>query len=173
VGLQKPLPVARGCWERVGVDVITDMLTSFRGNKYIVTFVDHFSKSVDLMPFTKTFDTAEFAQLFCEAIIQLHGAPARLLATEIHALRCISRQKRVTSYRVSCSCECRFTHKQTGCQRSQISRSRGIFRHSPLTIKTSGTPCLHLQNIHITHLSTALPIEAWSNSTQDIHHLWH
>jgi hypothetical protein len=48
----------------VGVDVITDMLTSFRGNKYIVTFVDHFSKSVDLMPFAKTFDAVEFAQLF-------------------------------------------------------------------------------------------------------------
>jgi transposase InsO family protein len=80
VGLLKPLPVARGCWERVGVDFITDVTTSFRGNNCIVTFVDHFSKRVTWMPCTKTIDAAEFAQLFLEAIIQLHGVPREIVS---------------------------------------------------------------------------------------------
>jgi hypothetical protein len=80
VGLLKPLPVARGCWERVGVDFITDVTTSFRGNNCIVTFVDHFSKRVPWMPCTKTIDAAEFAQLFLEAIIQLHGVPREIVS---------------------------------------------------------------------------------------------
>jgi hypothetical protein len=62
VGLKKLLAVARGRWERVGLDVITDVLTSFRGNDCIVIFVDHFSKRIHWMPCTKTIDPTEFAQ---------------------------------------------------------------------------------------------------------------
>jgi len=69
VGWLKPLPVAHGCWECVGVDFNTDVPTSFRGNNCIVTFVDHFSKRVHWMPCTKIIDAAEFAQLFLVAII--------------------------------------------------------------------------------------------------------
>jgi len=64
VSMLKPLPVARGCWELVGVDFITDVPTSLRGNDCIVTFVDHFSNRAHWMHCTKTIDAAEFAQVF-------------------------------------------------------------------------------------------------------------
>ena len=80
VGLLKPLPVARGRWERVGVDFITDVPTSSRGNDCIVTFVDHFSKRAHWMPCAKTIDAAEFAQLYLEAIIRLHGVPREIVS---------------------------------------------------------------------------------------------
>jgi hypothetical protein len=53
----------------MGVDFITDMPTSLKGNDCIVTFVDHFSKNAHWMPCAKTIDTVEFAQLCFEAII--------------------------------------------------------------------------------------------------------
>jgi len=58
LGMLKPLPVAQGRWERVGVDSITDVPTSLRGNDCIVTFVDHDSKQAHWMPYTKTIDAA-------------------------------------------------------------------------------------------------------------------
>lgn len=76
----KPLPVAQGHWEHVGVDSITDVPTSFRGNDCIVTFVDHDSKQAHWMPYTKTIDAAYFAQLFFEAITPLHGGPREIVS---------------------------------------------------------------------------------------------
>jgi len=80
VGLLKPLPVAQGRWEPMGVDFGTDLPTSFRGNDCIVIFVDHFLKRVHWMPCTKTIDAAEFAHLFLEAIIPLHGVPREIVS---------------------------------------------------------------------------------------------
>jgi hypothetical protein len=80
VGLLKPLPVARGRWERMGDDFITDVPTSLRGNNCIVTVVDHFSKWAHCLPCAKTIDTVEFAQLFLEAIIRLHSVPREIVS---------------------------------------------------------------------------------------------
>lgn len=80
VGLLNPLPVARGHWERVGVDFITDVPTALNGNDCIVIFMDHFSKWAHWMPSAKTIDTAEFVQLYMEAIIWLHGVPWKIIS---------------------------------------------------------------------------------------------
>jgi len=76
----KPLPVARGRGERVGVDFITAVAISFRGNDCIVTFVDHFSSRVHWIPCTKTIDATVFAQLFLKAVIRLHGVPREIVS---------------------------------------------------------------------------------------------
>jgi len=75
VGLLKPLPVVQGRWKCVGAHFITDVPISLRENDRIVTFVDHFCKWAHWIPCTKTIDAVEFAQLFLEAIIWLHGVP--------------------------------------------------------------------------------------------------
>jgi len=93
VGMLKPLPVAQGRWERVGVDSITDVPTSLGGNNCIVTFVDHVSKQAHWMPCTKTIDAAEFAQLFLEAIIQLHGVPREIVSDRDTRFTSDSRRK--------------------------------------------------------------------------------
>lgn len=61
--LLNPLPVARRPWERVGVDAIADVPSTFKGNDCIVKFVDHSSKCVYWMPCTKTIDDTEFAPI--------------------------------------------------------------------------------------------------------------
>jgi len=45
VGSLKPLPVAQGDWEDVGVDVMAEVPISLRGNNCIMTFMDHYSIS--------------------------------------------------------------------------------------------------------------------------------
>lgn len=79
VGWLKPLPTAWGRWEQIGVDYISDLPTSLRGNDSIVTFLDHFSKQAHWIPCTETIDSTEFAQAFLLAIIGLHGAPQEIV----------------------------------------------------------------------------------------------
>ena len=44
MGLLQPLPVAEGRWQRIGIDLITDLPVSGSGHDCIVTFVDHMTK---------------------------------------------------------------------------------------------------------------------------------
>jgi hypothetical protein len=62
------------------VDFITDVPMSARGNNCIITFVDHFSQQAHWIPCTKTIDAAGFAQLFLEAILQIHGVPREIVS---------------------------------------------------------------------------------------------
>jgi len=171
LGMLKPLPVAQGHWEHVGVDSITDVPTSFRGNDCIVTFVDHDSKQAHWMPYTKTIDAAYFAQLFFEAITPLHGGPREIVSDGDTCFTSDSGQKWGRDYSLSCSCQRRFTHKQMGCQWTRISTARGIYTLSPLIIDTSGTPCFNLGNMHTTRLRTHRPIEARADWIKDTHSL--
>jgi hypothetical protein len=64
----------------MGIDFITDLPTSMRGNDCIVTFVVHFSKWAHWLPCTKTIDTAEFAQLYLEVIIRHYSVPQAIVS---------------------------------------------------------------------------------------------
>jgi hypothetical protein len=44
VGILKPLRGAQDSWEGMGVDIMTAMPTSLKGNDCIETFEDNFSK---------------------------------------------------------------------------------------------------------------------------------
>jgi hypothetical protein len=80
VGVLKPLTVAQGRWERVGVDFIIDVPTSLKENNCIVTIVDHFSKRAHWMPCTQTINAAEFALQYLKDIIRLHGVPREIVS---------------------------------------------------------------------------------------------
>ena len=62
----------------VGVDVLKVGLTE-DGNKYIVTFIDHFSKYVMAYPSADK-SAKTIAQLFLERVVCVHGAPEQLLS---------------------------------------------------------------------------------------------
>jgi hypothetical protein len=76
----QPISVVQGHWESIGVDFITDLPYSLRGNDGIVTIVDHFPKRAHQLPCVMTIDTVGFAQLFLEAILRLHGVPWEFLS---------------------------------------------------------------------------------------------
>jgi len=67
-----PLPVPAGPWKGITCDFITDLPTS-KGYDTLLIFVDRFTKMTHLLPCNKTTDAPQFARLFVNHIIRLHG----------------------------------------------------------------------------------------------------
>ena len=49
-GVLHPIPVAPQLWKQVGIDLIGPMPVTARGNKYIITLTDYFSKWAEAAP---------------------------------------------------------------------------------------------------------------------------
>jgi hypothetical protein len=80
MGLLQPLPIAKGHWQRISIDFITDLPTSRNGNDCIVTFVDHMTKRAHWRACNKTIDTPAFARMFIDDIVRLHGVPQEVVS---------------------------------------------------------------------------------------------
>jgi len=80
MGLLQPLPIAKGCWQRIGIDFITNLLISGNGHKCIVTFVDHMTKRAHWRACKKTIDTPAFTRIFIDDIVCLHGVPQQVVS---------------------------------------------------------------------------------------------
>ena len=87
---QKPRPCRQGelqpmvtgePWERIGVDVTGPHPTSSKGNVYILTVIDHFTKWVELMPMRNQ-EAATVAKLLFDKIICVHGCPIQILTDQ-------------------------------------------------------------------------------------------
>jgi hypothetical protein len=75
MGLLQPLPIAKGRWQRIDIDFITDLPTSGNGHDCIVRFVDHTTKRAHCRAFQKTIDAPAFARIFIDNMIRLHRVP--------------------------------------------------------------------------------------------------
>ena len=49
-GTLHPIPVKKKLWSQVGMDLIGPLLQTSRGNKYIITLTDYFSKWAEDAP---------------------------------------------------------------------------------------------------------------------------
>jgi hypothetical protein len=85
MGLFKPLPVATGCWQTIGIDYITDLPVSGSRHDCIVTFVDHMTKRAHWRACRKTIDALAFVRIFIKDIVCLHGVPQEVVSD--HNLR--------------------------------------------------------------------------------------
>jgi hypothetical protein len=72
MGLLQPLPIAKGRWQRIGIDFITDLPTSGNSHDCIVTFVDHMTKREHWRACKKTIEAPAFARIFIDDIVRLH-----------------------------------------------------------------------------------------------------
>jgi hypothetical protein len=71
-GLLQSLLIAKGHWQRIGINSITDLLTSGSGHNCIVTFVNHMTKRAHWRACKKRIDAPAFARIFIDDIIHLH-----------------------------------------------------------------------------------------------------
>lgn len=74
-----PLPVPAGPWKGLSCDFITDLPPSNHHDALLV-FVDRFTKMTHLVPCNKTTDAPEFAHLFVDHIVRLHGLPESIVS---------------------------------------------------------------------------------------------
>jgi len=74
-GLLQPLDIPENRWERINIDFITKLPTTESGNDTIVTFIDGLTKRAHWVATREAMSAAEFAQLFLEYYVRLHGLP--------------------------------------------------------------------------------------------------
>lgn len=68
-------------FDRTSMDICGPFVTSYAGNKYLLTFQDHFSKYVEAFPISdQKADT--IARIFVTEIIARHGTPKQLLTDQ-------------------------------------------------------------------------------------------
>lgn len=72
--LPRPMPVPAGPWLWIGVDVIGPLPTTMRGNVYILTIIDHFTRYAEAIPMPEQ-NTRVIAQLIVKHIICRYGVP--------------------------------------------------------------------------------------------------
>jgi len=65
-------------WERLGVDITGPHVTSSKGNVYILTLIDHFTKWVEMFPMRNQ-EASTIAQLLVNRVFCVHGLPIQIL----------------------------------------------------------------------------------------------
>jgi len=80
MGLLQPLPIAKGHWQRIGIDFITDLPISGNDNDWIVTFGKHMTKRAQLRACKKTIDAPACARILIDGIVRLHRVPQEVVS---------------------------------------------------------------------------------------------
>ena len=68
-------------WERVGIDVTGPHPTSSKGNVYILTVIDHFTKWAEMFPMRNQ-EARTVAKILFDKIICVHGCPLQILSDQ-------------------------------------------------------------------------------------------
>jgi len=68
-------------WERLGIDVTGPHPTSSKGNVYILTVIDHFTKWVELFPMRNQ-EAATIAKILVDRVFCVHGCPLQILSDQ-------------------------------------------------------------------------------------------
>ena len=79
-GQLRPLPVPRGKWTNVTVDMITGLPMTARGYNAIIVFVDRLTKMVHLVPTTENLTSRGFAEMLLSQVIRLHSCPDNIVS---------------------------------------------------------------------------------------------
>jgi len=78
-GLLEPLDIPEARWKRIGVDFITKLPTTRRGNDMIITFIDHLTKRAHWVAASETINAEDFARIFLNEVVRLHGLPDAII----------------------------------------------------------------------------------------------
>jgi hypothetical protein len=79
-GLLQPLSIPERRWASVSTDFITGLPKTKNGYDAICVFVDRLSKMVHFAPTTTDINAEEFASLFFDNIVRLHGMPTDIVS---------------------------------------------------------------------------------------------
>ena len=74
-----PLPVPSSPWKGLTCDYIVDLPVS-HGYDALLVFIDRLTKMAHLIPCNKTTDAPQFARMFLDHVIRLHGLPDSLVS---------------------------------------------------------------------------------------------
>ncbi|PLW35736.1 hypothetical protein PCANC_23696 [Puccinia coronata f. sp. avenae] len=78
---QHPLPVPPRPWSTIGIDFVMKLPLS-AGFDSVLVIVDHLTKGIHLVAAKETWDAEEFAFVFLDRFIRLHGLPDRIVSDQ-------------------------------------------------------------------------------------------
>jgi IS30 family transposase len=79
-GKLQPLSIPGRRWESVSMDFVVKLPKTARGHDAILVLVDRLTKMVHLVPTTESTSATEFAQMFVEHVVKLHGVPESVVS---------------------------------------------------------------------------------------------
>ena len=81
-GLLQQLKILEWKWDSVGMDFITGLPTSSRGNDSIRVIVDRLSKVAHFLPVKTTYQSSKLAELYIARIVSLHRVPKNIVSDQ-------------------------------------------------------------------------------------------
>jgi len=139
MGLLQPLPVAKGRWQRIGIELRTDLPVSGGGHHCIVTFVDHMTKRAHWRACRKTIDVAALRAYSSTTLPVYTECLKRLYWTVMYASQQTIGEWLLGFCRRNCSCLQRSIQRRMVSLRTRTRRLYAICVASQLTIKPIGT----------------------------------
>jgi hypothetical protein len=79
-GLLQPLPVPEWKWEEIGMDFVTGLPRTQKGNDSIWVIIDRLTKVAHFVPVKTTFGGAALARIYLKEIVRLHGIPRKIVS---------------------------------------------------------------------------------------------
>ncbi|WVZ49882.1 hypothetical protein U9M48_001205 [Paspalum notatum var. saurae] len=79
-GLLQPLPIPMWKWDEIGMDFVTGLPITPRGNDAIWVIVDRVTKITHFLPVRTSYNGAKLAKLYIENVVKLHGVPRRIVS---------------------------------------------------------------------------------------------
>jgi hypothetical protein len=79
-GLLQPLPVPEWKWEEIGMDFVTGLPRTQKGNDSIWVIIDRLTKVAHFIPVKTTFGGATLARIYLKKIVRLHGIPRKIVS---------------------------------------------------------------------------------------------
>ncbi|XP_047326921.1 uncharacterized protein LOC124930637 [Impatiens glandulifera] len=79
-GLLCPLPIPVSKWDDISMDFVVGLPVTLRKMNAIWVIVDRLTKSAHFLPVKTTFTMTQYAELYLQEIVRLHGVPARIVS---------------------------------------------------------------------------------------------
>jgi hypothetical protein len=79
-GLLQPLPIPEWKWEEIGMDFVTGLPRTQKGNDSIWVIIDRLTKVTHFILVKTTFGGATLAQIYLKEVVRLHGIPRKIVS---------------------------------------------------------------------------------------------
>ena len=79
-GLLQELPLPEWKWDRIAMDFVVGLPRTLKGYDSIWVIVDRLTKSAHFIPIKTTYSVAQYAQIYIQNIVSLHGVPISIIS---------------------------------------------------------------------------------------------
>ncbi|CAJ2662227.1 unnamed protein product [Trifolium pratense] len=79
-GLLQPVEIPEWKWEDIAMDFVTGLPRTQKGYDSVWVIIDRLTKSAHFLPVKTTYTASQYAKLYLEEIVSLHGVPVSIIS---------------------------------------------------------------------------------------------